>query len=76
MLDKTLPMISDASPTVSLTVLSALISVSFTVRIKDADSGVKAVELIVDGISQGAMSKNGDTYSKTVTLSEGACMEC
>jgi len=69
-LDKTPPVISGASPTGSLILGST--SVGFTVRVEDTGSGVKEVRLTVDGVSQGAMSRDGETYTKTVSLSEGS----
>jgi len=69
--DTTPPAISGASPTGSLNVLYAPASVTFSVRVEDSGSGVKEVRLIVDGVSQGTMSRDGDTYTKTVSLSEG-----
>lgn len=69
-LDKTPPMISNASPTGSMTLLYAPASVTFTVRVEDSGSGVKEVKLIIDGVSQGTMSRDDDTYTKTVSLSE------
>jgi hypothetical protein len=68
-LDKTHPTISGASPTGRLILGST--SVTFTVTVEDAGSGVEEVELIVDGISQGAMAESVETYTKTASLSEG-----
>jgi len=67
-LDKTPPAISDASPTGTI----GSTSVSFTVKVEDSGSGVKEVRLIVDGASQGTMSVSGNTYTMTVSLSEGS----
>ncbi|MBO3800035.1 MAG: hypothetical protein FGF52_03125 [Candidatus Brockarchaeota archaeon] len=69
MLDKTPPAISSASPTGSLIQRST--SITFTVRIEDAGSGVKEVRLTLDGISQGIMTSGSD-YSRTISLSEGS----
>jgi len=69
-LDKASPTISDAHPVESITQESA--SVNLTVKIKDEGSGVKEVRLTVDGASQGTMARSGDTYIKTVSLSEGS----
>ncbi len=66
--DNTPPTISDASPTGTV----GSTSVTFTVKVEDAGSGVKEVKLIVDGASQGAMSQSGNTYTKTLSLSEGS----
>jgi len=71
-LDKTSPVVSEASPTGSMRATSTPSSVTFTVRVEDSGSGVKEVKLIVDGISQGTMSPGGNTYSRTVSLSEGS----
>lgn len=68
-LDKAPPAISDASPTGSLTQESA--SVTFTVSVEDAGSGVREVRVIVDSSPQGTMEKNGNIYTKTLSLSEG-----
>jgi len=67
-LDKTPPTISDASPTGTI----GSTSVAFTVKVEDSGSGVKEVKLIIDGASQGLMSVSGNTYSKTISLSEGS----
>jgi hypothetical protein len=67
-MDKTPPMISEASPTG--TVEST--SVAFTVKVEDSGSGVKETRLIVDGVSQGLMSQSGNTFTKTISLSEGS----
>jgi hypothetical protein len=67
-LDKTPPTISDASPTETI----GSTSVTFTVKVEDSGSGVKEVRLIVDGASQGLMSQSGNTYTKTLSLSEGS----
>jgi glucosamine 6-phosphate synthetase-like amidotransferase/phosphosugar isomerase protein len=61
-------MISEASPTGTI----GSTSVSFLVKVEDSGSGVKEVKLIVDGVSQGTMSVSGNTYSKTISLSEGS----
>lgn len=71
-LDKTPPIISVASPTGSLTQYFGATTVTFTVTVTDADSGVKEVKLTVDGVSQGAMDKTGDSYTKTLSLAEGS----
>jgi hypothetical protein len=68
-LDKTPPAVSGASPTGSLILGST--SVTFTIRVEDTGSGVEEVELVVDGVSQGAMVESGGTYTKTMSLSEG-----
>jgi hypothetical protein len=67
-LDKTPPTISEASPTGTI----SSTSVSFTIKVEDSGSGVKEVKLIVDGASKGTMSVSGNTYSKTISLSEGS----
>jgi hypothetical protein len=67
-LDKTPPTISEASPTGTI----SSTSVTFTVKVEDSGSGVKEVKLIVDGASQGLMSRSGNTYTMTVSLSEGS----
>jgi hypothetical protein len=67
-LDKTPPTISDASPTGTI----SSTSVTFSVKVEDAGSGVKEVKLIVDSVSQGSMAVSGNTYSKTVSLLEGS----
>lgn len=67
-LDKTPPTISEASPTGTI----GSTSVTFTVKVEDSGSGVKEVRLIVDGVSQGTMSQSGNTYTKTISLSEGS----
>jgi hypothetical protein len=67
-LDKIPPTISEASPTGTI----GSTSVTFTVKVEDSGSGVKEVKLIVDGASQGLMSVSGNTYSKTISLSEGS----
>lgn len=70
-LDKTPPVIRDASPTGSLVQGSA--SVTFTIRVEDAGSGVKEVRIIVDGVPQGTMTTAGTgEYSKVLSLSEGS----
>jgi hypothetical protein len=66
--DRIPPVISDASPTGTV----GSTSVTFTVRVEDSGSGVKEVRLIVDGVSQGLMSRSGNTYTKTLSLSEGS----
>ncbi|MGQ9479733.1 MAG: OmpL47-type beta-barrel domain-containing protein [Thermoproteota archaeon] len=63
-LDKAPPVISNVFPTGSLTQEST--SVSFTVNVEDANSGVKEVGPIIDGSSQGELTRNGNTYSKTI----------
>jgi hypothetical protein len=68
MLDKTPPTIGEASPTGTI----GSTSVTFTVKVEDSGSGVKEVKLIVDGASQGLMSQSGNTYTKTLSLSEGS----
>lgn len=68
-LDKSPPAISSASPTGSLILGSA--SVTFTVRVEDAGSGVKEVRLTVDDTLQVTMT-GVNNYSKTITLSEGS----
>ncbi|MEM2550311.1 MAG: DNRLRE domain-containing protein [Nitrososphaerota archaeon] len=68
-LDKTPPLISNASPNRSLTQESA--SVTFTVSVEDEGSGVGEVRIIVDGSPQGVMEKSGDVYTKTLSLGEG-----
>jgi subtilase family serine protease len=67
-LDKTPPTISDASPTGTV----GSTSVSFSVKVEDPGSGVNEVKLIVDDVSQGTMSMSGNTYTKTLSLSEGS----
>jgi hypothetical protein len=67
-LDKAPPTISEASPTGTI----GSTSITFTVKVEDSGSGVKEVKLIVDGVSQGTMSMSGNTYSKTISLSEGS----
>jgi hypothetical protein len=67
-LDKTPPAISDASPTGTV----GSTSVTFSVKVEDSGSGVKEARLIVDGASKGAMSRSGNTYTMTVSLSEGS----
>ncbi|MEM2940665.1 MAG: DNRLRE domain-containing protein [Thermoproteota archaeon] len=69
-LDKVPPTISDANPVGSITRESA--SVNLTVKVEDADSGVKEVRLTVDGTSQGVMMPSGGVYTKAVSLSEGS----
>jgi hypothetical protein len=69
-LDKDPPHIEDVSPTGRLFLSSS--SVIFTVKITDPGSGVKEVELTVDGVSQGDMTKSRAKYTKTVSLSEGS----
>ncbi len=67
-LDKSPPRVEDASPS------GRFFSSSRTIFliVKPADSsGVREVELTVDGISHGFMVKNGDRYIKTASLSEG-----
>lgn len=68
-LDKAPPSVEDASPTGSLFLPST--SVVFTVKIMDPGSGVKEVELIVDGVSQGEVTRSRARYTKTVSLNEG-----
>jgi len=68
-LDKIPPLLSAASPVEKL--ISRSKAVNFSVKAEDLGSGVKEVELIVDGSSQGEMNKSGDVYSKIVGLSEG-----
>jgi hypothetical protein len=67
-MDKSPPTISEASPTGTV----GSTSVTFSVKVEDSGSGVKEVNLIVDGISQGTMSASGNTYSKTLSLSKGS----
>jgi hypothetical protein len=67
-LDKTPPKISEASPTGTV----SSTSVSFSVKVEDSGSGVKEVRLIVDGVPRGLMSRSGNTYTKTLSLSEGS----
>jgi len=66
--DMTPPTISGASPTGTI----SSTSVTFSVTVEDAGSGVKEVRLIVDDVSQGLMSVSGSIYSKTLSLSEGS----
>jgi hypothetical protein len=66
--DMTPPTISGASPTGTI----SSTSVTFSVTVEDAGSGVKEVRLIVDDVSQGLMSVSGNTYTMTVSLSEGS----
>lgn len=68
-LDKDPPCAEEVSPTGHL--FSRSTSVVFTVKITDCGSGVKEVELIVDGFPQGNMNKSRTKYTKTVSLSEG-----
>jgi hypothetical protein len=67
-LDKTPPTISNASPTGTI----GSTSVTFSVKAEDFGSGVKEIRLTINGISLGAMTTNGNTYTKTVSLSEGS----
>jgi len=68
-LDNTPPSVGEASPTGSLVQKQKL--VSFTVSVEDPGSGIKEVELILDGVSRGLMTKSGDKYVKTISLDEG-----
>lgn len=68
-LDKTPPNVEKALPTGKL--FSNLIVVNFIVKVNDSMSGVKEVELFIDGISQGLMNISRGEYVKTVKLSEG-----
>ncbi|MGB9760163.1 MAG: OmpL47-type beta-barrel domain-containing protein [Thermoproteota archaeon] len=70
MLDGTPPVISIVSPTGKIILRSAL--VNFSIGVEDFVSGVKDVELIVDGLPQGKMNKDGSIYNKAVSLSEGS----
>jgi hypothetical protein len=70
-LDKAPPAISSASPKGSMSMMSTPSQVTFSARVEDTGSGVKEVTLIVDGITQGAMNRDGDAYTKTLSLSQG-----
>ncbi|MBO3800699.1 MAG: DNRLRE domain-containing protein [Candidatus Brockarchaeota archaeon] len=68
-LDNTPPSIEDPSPIESINQKTS--RVTFTVTVEDPGSGVKEVRLIVDGAYQGLMTKSGNNYTKTISLSEG-----
>jgi len=68
-LDKTPPNVEKVSPTGKL--FSNSIVVNFIAKVNDSMSGVKEVELFVDGISQGLMNISRGEYVKKVNLSEG-----
>jgi len=67
-LDKSPPGIIDASP--SGRFFSSSKTVFLIVKAADS-SGVREVELTVDGVARGSMVRNGDRYINTVSLSEG-----
>ncbi|MEM2611963.1 MAG: DNRLRE domain-containing protein [Thermoproteota archaeon] len=68
-LDNTPPSIEDPSPTGSI--IQKTNKVTFTVIVEDPGSGIKEVRLIVDGAYQGLMTRSGDNYTRTISLSEG-----
>jgi hypothetical protein len=68
-LDDTPPSVGEASPTGSLVQKQKL--VSFTVSVEDSGSGIKEVKLVINGVSQGLMTKSDDKYVKTISLDEG-----
>ncbi|MEM3712429.1 MAG: DNRLRE domain-containing protein [Thermoproteota archaeon] len=68
-LDNTPPSIGDPSPTGSIIQKTSM--VTFTVIVEDPGSGVKEVKLITDGVYQGLMTKSGNNYTRTISLSEG-----
>lgn len=68
-LDKSPPSVRDASP--SGRFFSSSRTIFLIVKAADS-SGVREVELTIDGISHGFMVENGDRHIKTVSLSEGS----
>ncbi|MDW8033456.1 MAG: DNRLRE domain-containing protein [Nitrososphaerota archaeon] len=67
--DKTSPIVEKAFPLERL--FSNSMIITFVVKVNDTISGVKEVELFVNGISQGLMNISRGEYIKTVKLSEG-----
>jgi len=68
-LDKSPPHVEEASPCREF--FSSSKTVFFIVKITDS-SGVRGVELTIDGVSQGAMASDGGKYIKSVSLTEGS----
>jgi len=68
-LDKSPPRVEDASP--SGRFFSNSKTIFIIVKTTDS-SGVREIELTVDGVPLGFMVKDGDRYVKTVSLSEGS----
>ncbi|MBO3840194.1 MAG: DNRLRE domain-containing protein [Thermoproteota archaeon] len=68
-LDNSPPSIGDPSPTESL--IQKTNKVTFMVIVEDIGSGVKEVRLTIDGVYQGLMTKHGNNYTRTISLSEG-----
>lgn len=68
-LDKTPPRVEKASPKERL--FSNSMMVNFIVKVSDPFSGMREVELFVDGFPQGLMNASRGQYFKTIRLSEG-----
>jgi len=69
-LDKNVPTVSLVSPTAGDLWVTSL-SVRFEGTVSEGDSGLASITLMLDGTSQGDMVP-GTTYSKTMTVTEGA----
>jgi len=67
-LDKTSPVINDASPVGVVNTTT----VTFTVRVEDSGSGVREARLYIDGAYQGVMSQIESIYTKTLNLPKGS----